>query len=383
MSDRAGAAVKLALVVPGGVDRSGTVRVIPALLALIERLAARHELHVYALRQEARPATWDLAGARVHNIGVGWTRVRAVHAICAEHRRSPFHLVQSVWAGACGLVAVAASRLLRIPSAVHVAGGELVRLPDIAYGGCLTWRGRLQEKVVLAGASALTAASVPMVSTLATYGRSAQRLPLGVDLRRWPMRPPAQRGRDEPLRLVHVASLNRVKDQPTLLRALALLSSSGVPFQADIVGEDTLGGEIQALARTLGLLERVGFRGFVPHGELQPIVSAAHLMIVSSRHEAGPLAMLEAAALGVPTVGTAVGHVAEWAPEAALAVPVGDCVRLAAAIRVVASDEALRQRLARAAQQLACQEDADHTAQRFQRLYAQLGATAPLGAPRG
>jgi glycosyltransferase involved in cell wall biosynthesis len=368
--------MKLALVVPGGVDRSGTVRVIPALLALIERLAARHELHVYALRQEQRSGSWDLSGAHVHNIGVGWTRVRAVSAICAEHRKSPFHLVHSIWAAACGLIAVSAARLLGIPSVVHVAGGELVCLRDIAYGGRLTWRGRLQHKLVLAGANALTAASAPMVRTLATFGRSAQRLPLGVDLRRWSIRAPAQRGRDEPLRLVHVASLNRVKDQPTLLRALASLAGSGLPFQADIVGEDTLCGEIQTLARTLGLLERVRFRGFVPHGELQPIISAAHLMVVSSRHEAGPLAMLEAAVLGVPTVGTAVGHIEEWAPEAALAVPVGDWAQLAAAIRMVASDEALRQHLARAAQQRACQEDADHTAQEFQRLYAQVGADA-------
>lgn len=368
--------MKLALVVPGGVDRSGAVRVIPALLSLVERLAARDELHVYALRQETRPGTWDLAGARVHNIGAGWTRVRAVRAICDEHRKSPFALVHSIFAGACGLVAVSAARLLRIPSVVHVAGGELVSLPDIAYGGCLKWHGRLQQKVVLAAASTLTAASAPMVHALARLGRSARRLPLGVDLRRWPIRAPAQRERDEPLRLVHVASLNRVKDQPTLLRALASLMASGVPFHAEVVGEDTLRGEIQALARTLGLLERVRFHGFVAHGDLQPIISAAHLMVVSSRHEAGPLVTLEAAVLGVPTVGTAVGHVAEWAPDAALAVPVGDWARLAAAIEVVASDEALRQRLAGAAQQRACQEDADYTAQQFQRLYAQLGADA-------
>jgi glycosyltransferase involved in cell wall biosynthesis len=368
--------VKLALVVPGGVDRSGAVRVIPALLALIERLAARDELHVYALRQEMRPGAWDLGGARVHNIGAGWTRVRAVRAICDEHRKSPFTLVHSIFAGACGLIAVSAARLLRIPSVVHVAGGELVCLPDIAYGGCLRWYGRLQQKLVLAAASTLTAASAPMVRTLATFGRSAQRLPLGVDLRRWPVRAPAQRGRDEPLRLVHVASLNRVKDQPMLLRALASLAAAGVPFQADIVGEDTLGGEIQTLARTLGLLGHVRFRGFVTHGDLQPIISAAHLMVISSRHEAGPLVMLESAVLGVPTVGTAVGHVAEWAPEAALAVPVGDWTGLAAAIRVLASDEPLRQRLAHAAQQRASQEDADYTAHQFQQLYAQLGADA-------
>ena len=55
--------MKIAIVLPGGVDRSGEVRVIPAFLALIERLARRHEIHVFALRQESRPGTWQLAGA--------------------------------------------------------------------------------------------------------------------------------------------------------------------------------------------------------------------------------------------------------------------------------------------------------------------------------
>jgi glycosyltransferase involved in cell wall biosynthesis len=46
--------------------------------------------------------------------------------------------------------------------------------------------------------------------------------------------------------------------------------------------------------------------------QLRPIVEAADLMILSSCHEAGPLVMLEAAVAGVPTVGTAVGHIREW-----------------------------------------------------------------------
>ena len=59
-----GWSLKIALVVPGGVDVSGEVRVIPALLALIGRLAARHEVHVFALRQQAEPGSWWLRGAR-------------------------------------------------------------------------------------------------------------------------------------------------------------------------------------------------------------------------------------------------------------------------------------------------------------------------------
>ena len=61
--------MKIAMLVPGGVDRSGELRVIPAFVALIERLARDHELHVFALHQEARPARWMLRGAHVHNAG--------------------------------------------------------------------------------------------------------------------------------------------------------------------------------------------------------------------------------------------------------------------------------------------------------------------------
>ena len=45
--------MKIALIVPGGVDRSGTHRIIPCLLWLVERLvAAGDEVHIFALQQE-------------------------------------------------------------------------------------------------------------------------------------------------------------------------------------------------------------------------------------------------------------------------------------------------------------------------------------------
>jgi hypothetical protein len=162
--------VKLALVAPGGVDRSGEYRVIPALLALIERLARTHEVHVFALRQEATADRWELAGAHIYNIGDGWTRLRAIAAIRAEHRRAPFDRVHAIFSGSCGLVAVTAAKWLRLPSLVHVAGGELVALHDIGYGGRRKWKGRLREAVVLRGADAVTAASAPVVAPLHALG---------------------------------------------------------------------------------------------------------------------------------------------------------------------------------------------------------------------
>ncbi|MBL8276992.1 MAG: glycosyltransferase family 4 protein [Pelomonas sp.] len=363
--------MKIAIVVPGGVDRSGEVKVVPALLALLERLSARHEVHVFALRQEVQPGQWRLCGAQVHNIGGRSStlgQLRAVLALLREHRRGRFDVVQSIWAGGAGLVAVMAARLLGRPCAVHVAGGELVALGDIGYGGRLTWRGRLREAWVLHGADALTAASAPVLAQLAALGHTGQRLPLGVDLARWPPMAPRQRVRGEPLRVVQLASINRVKDPGCLLRALSVVPQ----VQADFIGEDTLNGEMQALAAQLGVSERVRFHGFMTQRAAQPLVARAHLCVVASRHEAGPLAALEAAVLGVPCIGTAVGHLAEWAPGAALVVAPGDVAGLARLLVQLDGDEPLRLRLAEAAQRRALAEDADFTHDRFAQLHAEL-----------
>jgi glycosyltransferase involved in cell wall biosynthesis len=84
--------------------------------------------------------------------------------------------------------------------------------------------------------------------------------------------------------------------------------------------------------------------------------------------------MVEAAVLGVPTVGTAVAYVAEWAPEAAVAVPVGDAEGLARETEQLLGDEARRLRLAAEAQRRALAQDADWTAQRFETVYEELVA---------
>jgi glycosyltransferase involved in cell wall biosynthesis len=364
--------VRIALVVPGGVDRSGEYRVIPALIAFIHRLALQDEVHVLALRQEDNACDWDLAGARIHSVGSRRTRLRAVRLLCEMHRSSHFALVHAIWSGACGQVAVAAAALLGIPSLIHVAGGELVALPEIGYGSRLRWRGRISEGIVLRAASAITAASTPVIEMISRLGLTAERVPLGVDLDTWPARAPVRRPVGRAARLVHVASLNRVKDQATLLRALAALTQHGVSFETDVVGEDTLQGEIQGLAAQLGLSTRVRFHGFLTRGRLRPIVEAADLMIVSSRHETGPVAVLEAAVAGVPSVGTCVGHIVEWAPNAAVAVPVGDWASMAGAIVKLLDDEELRLSIAREAQRRALAEDADYTVERFRALYARL-----------
>ena len=107
---------------------------------------------------------------------------------------------------------------------------------------------------------------------------------------------------------------------------------------------------------------------------LRDLVDRADLLVMASRHEAGPLVILEAAIAGVPAVGTAVGHFADWTPDAALAVPVGDAGALAAAIAELLADEPRRLAIAHEAQRRALAIDADCTAASFEQLYRELCA---------
>ncbi len=354
--------MKTALIVPGGVDRSGTHRVIPCLLWLIERLARVHELHVFALHQEPRPSQYPLLGATVHNIGSRPHRLRAAAAILATHRRRPFDVLHAVWGAGPGVVAAAIGRAIGRPVLTHLTGGDLAALPEIGFGARGRWQGRLSLRLAVGGASRVTVPSSAMLRSATALGIAAERLPYGVSLAHWPPLAPRPRPPDAPARLLHVGSLNRVKDQGTLLQAARALRELGVEFRLDIAGGDTLGGTVQSMAAELGLDDVVTFHGFQPHCRLRPLVEAADLLLVSSRHEADPVVVLEAAVAGVPTVGTAVGHIADWAPDAAVAVPVGDAALLARETAALLADDPRRLRIAAAAQARAVAEDADRTA---------------------
>lgn len=363
--------MRIALITPGGVDRTGSHRVIPCMLWLIERLTrAGHDIQVIALNQEPRPGRWRLLDADVHNIGPRPRLLRGTAKLLALHAERPFDVVHAFWASSAGLIGSGGRALAGIPLVLTLPGGDIMRLPEIGYGGHLTLKSRAMVALALRAARFVTVPSETMRSHVRAAGIDALRVPLGVALDRWPPAAPRRRDPARPLRLLQVASLNRVKDQPVLLAAAARLREAGLAFTLDIVGEDILGGEIQAEIARLGLTDHVRLPGFQPQASLRRWFERADLMVISSLSEGAPIAMLEAAVAGVPTVGTAVGHVAEYAPEAAIAVPLRDAEGLAAAILRLAGDEDMRLAMAGAAQARAVAQDADFTAALFLDLYA-------------
>ncbi|GAB4424524.1 MAG: glycosyltransferase family 4 protein [Chloroflexi bacterium OHK40] len=364
--------MRIALIVPGGVGQDGVHLVIPALLDLIGELATRHELLVAALEQGDAPTSYELRGARVVCLGRASLGRRLARLLGGLRGFQP-QLLHSFWLGTTSTLGLLAGATLGVPLVASLGGGELVRLPQIGYGGRLSARQRAHTALALGRSHVVTAGSRYALGPLLARRRDARLVPLGAALvdGATAARPPGP-----PWQLLTVASINRVKGPEVLLRALALArgelrarTGCAEPFTLDWVGQDVLDGTAHRLAAGLGLGKAVRFHGWRPHSEALALARRAHLYLQASYHESQGVAVCEAASAATPTVGTAVGLVAELAPEAAVAVPPGDPAALGRAIVMTLTDPPCREALGRSARQWARAHDAAWTARQFEQLY--------------
>jgi glycosyltransferase involved in cell wall biosynthesis len=359
--------VKIAIVVTGGLHASGREQVMPGWLWLIERLARMHEVHAYALRHLPAPAQYPLLGATIHDLGSPNGRWRQCTALLSALRADgPFDVLHAFWADPAGVATAFAGRRLRVPAIVTCNSGEFVSMPDIDYGLQRHARGRGAVRFACSMAARVHVATRYMQQLAERLGYAPEAFPLGADTSRVRRRDQPTEG--PPWTLLQVASINRVKDQGTLLQAVAIARRE-LDVRVDLVGEDAAGGALQRFAADLGLDAVARFHGYVPHDEIGRFHARSHLYVQSSRHEAAGMAVLEAAAAALPVVGTAVGFVSDWAPGAACAVPAGDAAALAEAIVRLLRSPRERRAIADVAHAYACTHDVDWTARRLTTLY--------------
>jgi len=106
---------------------------------------------------------------------------------------------------------------------------------------------------------------------------------------------------------VCVARFARQKNHALLLKAFAIGPASDPRARLILVGDGTLRGELETQVAALGLGDRVRFLGV--RTDIQDILGASDVFVLSSDYEGNPLSILEAMAAGLPTVATAVGAV--------------------------------------------------------------------------
>jgi glycosyltransferase involved in cell wall biosynthesis len=140
----------------------------------------------------------------------------------------------------------------------------------------------------------------------------------------------------ERFRLITIASLAQMYKAPDILiRAVAECVTAGMDLSLTIVGDGKHRPELERLASTLGLRERVEFLGQLPAGAaVRAQLDTADLFVLPSRSEGLPRAMIEAMARALPCVGSTVGGISELLPPEDL-VPASNVSALAAKIQEV------------------------------------------------
>jgi len=148
---------------------------------------------------------------------------------------------------------------------------------------------------------------------------------------------------DGPLALA-LGRLHENKGFDVLLDALAQVPG----LYLWLAGDGPLRGKLERRANDLGVASRLRFLGW--RTDTAALLASADFLVSSSRHEPLGNVVLEAWAAGVPVLATASEgpRALIVAEETGLLVPVGDSDALAAAMRRLAADRALRLRLAKA-----------------------------------
>jgi glycosyltransferase involved in cell wall biosynthesis len=174
-----------------------------------------------------------------------------------------------------------------------------------------------------------------------------------------------------------VANLRAQKAYPDLLAAAAAVLERlpGARFVA--VGQGPLEAEIRALHARWGLGDRFLLLGHRP--DAVRVMAACDVFVLASHWEGLGVAVMEALALGLPVVATAVGGVPEVVEHGREGLLVPPCrpAELAKAIATLLTETETRQRMAEAAAQRGAELSIDSAVRRTEAMYHQLAMAAP------
>jgi glycosyltransferase involved in cell wall biosynthesis len=178
--------------------------------------------------------------------------------------------------------------------------------------------------------------------------------------------------------VVATARIDPLKDVETFLRMAALVRQSHPAARFVIYGSI---GDPRYYARCLRLRAELGLHGAVELGREAPNVVAAYqsadVVVLTSISEAFPYSVLEAMSCGKAIVSTDVGGVREALEGSGALVPPGDPEALAAEVRRLLDDPALRASLgARGREAVLEKYRVDHTIARYLDLYTELAERA-------
>ena len=166
--------------------------------------------------------------------------------------------------------------------------------------------------------------------------------------------------------LLYVASLQPRKDHMNLLRAMAHISDADLV----LVGDGELRAQLERLAETLGIAQRVHFLGC--RKDVAELLKMADIYVHPPKFEGFGIAAAEAMAAGKPIVATNVPGLAQVVGDAAVLVPPSDPAALASQISALVNSRERQEQLGNAATQRARIFSIENTVSAYINLYRSL-----------
>ena len=261
------------------------------------------------------------------------------------HEQRPFDVIHAQYAYPNGLAALRAARAAGLPAVVSVQGGD-----GHWVGTCCTTHRDL-VRAVFAAAPALLIGSPSFAGEVCErHGVDPARftlVPGATDAERF-TRADAVARASNPAVLLYHGRVDRRKGVLDLLEAVRLLLADGVRARLLVSG---IGPDVEAVGERitqLGLDGCVEVLGAVPYEHAHEVYRRGEIFVSPTYAEGFSNTILEAMATGLPVVSTDVVGVRDCVrpDENGVLVPPADPPALAAGIRRVLDDAALRQRIA-------------------------------------
>lgn len=199
----------------------------------------------------------------------------------------------------------------------------------------------------------------------------------GIDADRYQTLPPPSENAVPTV--LFVGRMDQEKRVDELIRAFAALPEE-LKAELEIVGDGARLAEWTALSESLGLHDRVHFRGFVTEQELLEAYARAAVFCMPGVAELQSLATLEAMAAGTPVIAAdamALPHLVRPGRNGWLYTP-GDVPELTTRLAALLSDAALRRRMGAVSREIVAEHAIGATLDRFEGIYRDL-----LGRGRG
>lgn len=215
------------------------------------------------------------------------------------------------------------------------------------------------------GGTRVHAVSESTARELVDMGLGRERIrviPNGVDHEYLHPDPGSERFREPTF--VYVGRLVRYKELEVLLAAVARLADRDLRVRLLLAGKGEDRPRLEAVARELGLSERVEFLGWVPDDRKRTLLRRAWATVYPSPKEGWGITTVESAACGTPVVASDSPGLRDSVADgtSGLLVPHADAGAWADAMASIVRDRELRERLARGAVEHARRFSWDRTA---------------------